>query len=149
MTFLSTFMFKVFLVVERKKASTLQKIHASLSLVYSLVGCSHLAVDFKKAFEWPLRISNHFFYKFVFMLDFRFSLSTVVEYNMKSNVHLFNLQGAQLLTAAKGLSNLKVTHRRNSKWIWESEIIVPLLKWSRQERANLCHVHKSSIIRIK
>lgn len=30
---------------------------------------------------------------------------------MNLSVNLFNLQGAQLLTAAKGLSNLKVTHR--------------------------------------
>lgn len=29
---------------------------------------------------------------------------------MNLSVNLFNLQGAQLLTAAKGLSNLKVTH---------------------------------------
>lgn len=35
--------------------------------------------------------------------------------------YLFNLQGAQLLTAAKGLSNLKVTQRKGRL---EKEIVV-------------------------
>lgn len=79
-----------------------------------VVSCCYLVVDFRKMSELHSLISKNWFYKFVLMLDFIDWTSTVVEYYMKSSLHLFNLQGAQLLTAAKGLSNLKVTHRRHS-----------------------------------